>query len=55
MAIYLKYGDVKGHTTTDGFKDWIECTSFHWGSPGTLAVRRVTPTAASTASRHCKR
>ena len=31
MAIYLKFGDVKGHVTTDGFKDWIECTSFHWG------------------------
>ena len=23
-AIYLKYGDVKGQTTTNGFKDWIE-------------------------------
>jgi len=31
MAIYLKFGDVKGHVTTDGYKDWIECSSFHWG------------------------
>jgi type VI secretion system secreted protein Hcp len=31
MTIYLKYGDVKGNVTTDGFKDWIECHSFHFG------------------------
>src|SRR5690348_18124860 len=32
MAIYMKYGDIKGPVTTDGFKDWIELESFHWGS-----------------------
>jgi len=32
MPIYLKYGDVKGAVTTDGFKDWIECNSFQWGA-----------------------
>ncbi|MGD9615000.1 MAG: Hcp family type VI secretion system effector [Alphaproteobacteria bacterium] len=32
MAIYMKYGSVKGPVTTDGFKDWIELESFHWGS-----------------------
>ena len=31
MAIYMKYGSVKGPVTTDGFKDWIELHSFQWG------------------------
>lgn len=31
MAIYMKYGSIKGPVTTDGFKDWIELDSFHWG------------------------
>ncbi len=31
MAIYMKYGDIKGSVTTDGFKDWIELGSFQWG------------------------
>jgi type VI secretion system secreted protein Hcp len=30
MAIYMKYGNVKGPVTTDGFKDWIECKTFQW-------------------------
>jgi type VI secretion system secreted protein Hcp len=31
MAIYMKYGSIKGAVTTDGFKDWIELNSFQWG------------------------
>jgi type VI secretion system secreted protein Hcp len=31
MAIYMKYGSIKGPVTTDGFKDWIELHSFQWG------------------------
>ena len=31
MAIYMKYGSIKGPVTTEGFKDWIELESFHWG------------------------
>jgi type VI secretion system secreted protein Hcp len=31
MAIYMKYGSIKGSVTTEGFKDWIELQSFHWG------------------------
>lgn len=31
MAIYLQYGEIKGSVTTDGFKDWIELSSFQWG------------------------
>jgi type VI secretion system secreted protein Hcp len=40
MAIYMKYGSIKGPVTTDGFKDWIELNSFQWGvgrSVGTAA------------------
>jgi len=31
MALYMKYGSIKGAVTTDGFKDWIELHSFQWG------------------------
>ena len=31
MAIYMKYGDIAGSVTTDGFKDWIQLGSFQWG------------------------
>ena len=31
MAIYMKYGDIAGGVTTDGFKDWIQLHSFQWG------------------------
>ena len=40
MAIYMKYGSIKGPVTTEGFKDWIELNSFQWGvgrSIGTAA------------------
>jgi type VI secretion system secreted protein Hcp len=48
MAIYMKYGSIKGPVTTDGFKDWIELLSFHWG------VGRAIGTAArgSTSREH---
>jgi type VI secretion system secreted protein Hcp len=38
MAIYMKYGDVKGGVTTDGFKDWIELNSFHWGASRSIGT-----------------
>jgi type VI secretion system secreted protein Hcp len=31
MAIFVKYGDFKGETTAEGYKDWIECSSYQWG------------------------
>lgn len=48
MAIYMKYGSIKGAVTTDGFKDWIELGSFQWG------VGRAIGTAArgSTSREH---
>lgn len=31
MAIFMKYGDLKGEVTADGYTDWIELHSFQWG------------------------
>jgi len=31
VAIYMKFGDISGSVTTDGFKDWIQVGSFQWG------------------------
>lgn len=31
MAIYMKFGNIAGDVTTDGFKDWISVDSFQWG------------------------
>jgi type VI secretion system secreted protein Hcp len=46
MPIYLKYGDIKGAVTTDGFKDWIECNSFQWA-----AGRKIGTAARGSTSR----
>lgn len=45
MAIYMKFGDIKGQVTTDGFKDWIELHSFQYGA------RRSVSTGAGGAGR----
>ncbi len=31
MAVFLKYGDIKGEVTQLTHKDWIEVQSFQWG------------------------
>jgi type VI secretion system secreted protein Hcp len=31
MAIYMKFGDIKGDATTEGLKDWIQISSFQFG------------------------
>ncbi len=31
MAIYLKYGAIKGDATHEEHKDWIACDSVQWG------------------------
>jgi type VI secretion system secreted protein Hcp len=31
MAIYMKYGAIKGAVTTTDYKDWIELNSFQFG------------------------
>jgi len=32
MGIYLKYGDIKGDATQDGFQHWINVTNFSWSN-----------------------
>ena len=32
MAIYMKFGDIKGSVTTDKYKDWIELDSFSFST-----------------------
>jgi type VI secretion system secreted protein Hcp len=38
MALYMKYGSIKGPVTTDGFKDWIELNSFQWGASRSIGT-----------------
>ena len=44
MAVYMKFGDIKGSVTTDKFKDWIELDSF------SFSTNRNVGTAARGAS-----
>lgn len=30
MGIYMKYGEIKGDATQEGFEHWINISSFHW-------------------------
>lgn len=45
MAIYMKFGDIKGQVQTEGFKDWIELESCQYG------VSRNVSTGAGGAGR----
>jgi type VI secretion system secreted protein Hcp len=45
MAIYMKYGSIKGPVTTDGFKDWIELKSFQWGAGRAIHSARGSSTS----------
>ena len=31
MGIYMKFGDIKGDATQEGFQHWINITRFDWG------------------------
>ncbi len=31
MAIFMKYGDLAGEVTAEGYAGWIELTSMQWG------------------------
>jgi len=50
MGIYMKYDNVKGSVTTDGFKGWIELSSFQWGMERIYTRRRTVRQRGSTAS-----
>lgn len=41
MAIYMKYGSIKGAVTTEGFKDWIELESCQMGSGRGIGTARA--------------
>src|SRR5690349_2810657 len=41
----MKYGDIKGAVTTDGFKDWIELTTFNWGVTRAVGSAARSPTS----------
>ncbi|MBV8797728.1 MAG: type VI secretion system tube protein Hcp [Hyphomicrobiales bacterium] len=30
MSLYMKFGDIKGNATQEGFKEWINIASFTW-------------------------
>jgi type VI secretion system secreted protein Hcp len=30
MSLYMKFGEIKGNATQEGFKDWINIASFQW-------------------------
>ena len=35
MAIYAKFGSIKGNVTTTGLEGWVELDSFNWGYAAT--------------------
>ena len=45
MAIYMKYGNIKGPVTSDGFEDWIE---LQWGAGSAIG----SATGPSTSREH---
>jgi type VI secretion system secreted protein Hcp len=52
MAIFMKYGSLKGEVTAEGYLDWIECHSFQFGlgrgiSVGTAGASQRESTAPS--------
>lgn len=40
MAIYMKFGSIEGSATTEGFANWIECSSFSWGAGRAISSAR---------------
>jgi len=42
MAIYMKYGDIDGQVTTEGFNKWIELNSFQMGAGRGIGSARGT-------------
>lgn len=42
MAIYMKYGDIKGDVTTDGYKEWISLNSAQLGAGRGIASAKGT-------------
>jgi type VI secretion system secreted protein Hcp len=46
MALYMKFGSIKGDVETTAYKDWIDINSFQWG-----VGRGISSPVGSTADR----
>ena len=46
MALYMKFGSIKGDVETTDYKDWIDINSFQWG-----VGRGISSPVGSTADR----
>ena len=42
MGIYMKYGDIKGDATQEGFEHWINVTNFTWNNAVTRDIKTHT-------------
>jgi type VI secretion system secreted protein Hcp len=42
MGIYMKFGDIKGDATQEGFKQWINISSFQWNGAVSREIRTHT-------------
>ena len=42
MGIYMKYGDIKGDATQEGFEHWINVTHFTWSNAVTRDIKTHT-------------
>src|SRR5690348_16078736 len=42
MGIYMKYGNIKGDATQEGFQHWINISSFQWNGAVTRDIRTHT-------------
>ncbi len=38
MPIYMKFGEIDGDVTAQGFEKWIEVNSFSWGLTNAIAL-----------------
>ena len=45
---YIKIGDIKGESTTIGFKDWIDVLSWNWGTKYSGVGTDVRPIRGAT-------
>ena len=48
MAIFMKFKDIQGESTTEGFKEWTELTSFEFGVGRRIASAGGTSTREGT-------
>lgn len=42
MGIYMKYGNIKGDATQEGFQHWINVSTFSWSNAVTRVIKTQT-------------